>query len=68
MTKKQRTELEVSVNECSTILKDILDTVYESGKEDWSKETLHKVLIGTLRIYNNRFAKLSDVAKEVATK
>jgi len=45
MNKKQRTELEVSVNECSTILRDILDTVYESNKEEWSKETLHKVLV-----------------------
>jgi len=67
MTKKQRTELEISVNECSTILKDILDAVYESSKEEWSKETLHKVLVGTLRVYNNRFAKLSNAAKDVTS-
>ena len=67
MTKKQRTELEISVNECSTILRDILDAVYESNKEEWEKETLHKVLIGTLRIYNNRFAKLSNIAKDVTS-
>jgi hypothetical protein len=67
MNKKQRTELEVSVNECSTILRDILDTVYESNKEEWSKETLHKVLVGTVRVYNNRFAKLSNAAKDVTS-